>query len=175
MLATSHWDEPLPVQRPRLALELLEMLESCDPEHQDTATMHTTVVLIKQIRKADKERLVGAYGVNSEQYQTTLTMWLEAIDELIQIRTMLGFKGTKKERTEFLKNLSDEQFKLTASTLCDAIDKVNQLRSVDGFTVTKFSADLACIFMALIKWDWMRKKYLEKLFTEFNNRLLMWF
>jgi hypothetical protein len=177
MLTTSHRDEPPPVQHTRLASELLEMLESCDPEHQDTATMRTTVVLIKQIRKADKERLVGAYGVNSEQYRTTLTMWLEAMDELIRIRTMLGFEGTKKERAELLKNFSDEQFKSTVKTLCDAIDKINQLRSADGFTVTKFSADLACIFIALIKWEQehMRETYLEELLTEFNNRLLMWF
>jgi hypothetical protein len=175
MLATSHWEEPPPIYHTHLARKLLYMLENCDPEHQDTATMHTTVMLINRIRTTDKERLMGVYGLNFGQYQTTLTMWLEAMDELIKIRFILGFEGDKKERAKHLQSLSDEQFESVAKKLCDAIDKVNELRCVDGFTVSKFSEDLACIFIGLIEWDWMRKKYLERLLKEFKNRLLMWF
>jgi hypothetical protein len=85
MLVTSHRKEPPPVYHARLAVELLCMLENCDPEHQDTATMHTTIMLINQVRTSDKERLVRVYGVNFGRFQATLTMWLEVMDELINI------------------------------------------------------------------------------------------
>jgi hypothetical protein len=156
------------------------MLKSCDPEHQDAAAMYTTVMLINQIRTSDKERLSKAYGTKFDQYQTTLTMWLETMDDLIEIRNMMGFEGDKTERTMFFDGLSDEQFELEANEtarikICHAADKVNQLRWTDDFTVARFSEELACIFLRLIEWDSMRKTYLEKLLDKFNNRLLIWF
>jgi hypothetical protein len=172
MLATIQYDETQTTSQTDLASKLLSMLETCDPGHQDTATMHKIVVLIQQIQKADKERLKRAYGVNSEQYRTTLTMWLEAMVELVNIRTMLNLEGDRAKL--LLESLSDKQFKSAAKRLCDAIHKVNKMRSAGGFTAN-FSGDLARIFIALNKWDWMRQTCLAELLTEFNMRLLGWF
>jgi hypothetical protein len=149
MPATGHHDEPTPVHHARLAAELLYILAICDPEHHDLVTMTTAVKHISQIRTADNERLERVYGVNFRQYQTTLTMWLEAMDELIEIRNILSFAGDKNERRTVLLSLSDEQFRLVASRHCFAIEKVTEFRYLDGFTVSKFSEDLACIFIGL--------------------------
>jgi hypothetical protein len=171
----SYYDKPQTISQTRLASELLEMLESCDPGHQDTA-MCKIVVLIKQIRETDKERLEGAYGINSERYRNTLTVWLEAMAKLVNIRRiMLGFKGDEEERAKpLLKSLSDEQYKSVVKKLCVATHKVNEMRSAGRFTDSKFSGDLARIFIALIEGDWMRQTYLEGQLTEFNTRLLAW-
>ncbi|CAO2656017.1 Nn.00g048200.m01.CDS01 [Neocucurbitaria sp. VM-36] len=160
----------------RLASMLLDLLEACNPEHQDLTALEEIVTLINKIRNDEVPRTGNTGSDALDKHQTILLQWLQCVEAFIAFRKVTGFKGDKSERASFVRGLSREMKRAARGPLLRISSAISEWRQEPDFTLERFSKDLADVLFEMTTWmDMMEVEELGEDLMKFNERLFAWF
>lgn len=171
---TEPFEDPV-VDDDFLVSVLIDLLDLCEPERQDVASMQETVVFFQSMVERDEAKLRDVFGDSFDQYQTTFNKWLECIKAVIQFRTMTGAEGDRTMRDEYLAQMPPEERVIANRIAYNGRKAVRRWFGEQGFSFTRISHDIALASYNVGRWDHFPFEYLAERWLKFNERLFLWF
>lgn len=176
---------PLPAATPtqhsqyncsHLTSNLLDLLETSEPEQKDITAFEETVKYIHIIKSDGMFQLEQTFGDEYEKYQTVLDRWLGCAKAFIIFRKTTQFSGDRSKWPEFFKGLDPEKRKTARTAFMQTRSVIHKWCQEPDFSIPKVSKDLAHVFFNMAAWEGtMELEELQELCIEFNGGLLAWF
>ncbi len=171
--------QPLELSSPeaceQLRAKLLDLFDTPEAGLRDLSTLRAAIQYIVRITEDDSEILKQKFGHAFEEYQITLSRWLECAGGYVQFCEVTEFSGDKRDWAAYFKTLLPEKKKPVRKAYFNFDTTMSKWRREPGFTMAKVSDDLAQVLFSITTWKGLLDlDEMRRLCREFNEGLLTW-